>query len=718
MKYVDVWIDKNEPLTCPVYYWHTNSILPFPMPKAESFRLRIKKNDVYYLKLYCGFDIETSNVTIPAKKKSDREQHLAFMYHWQFSLVSDSSGIIFLGRYWDEFLHLFDLLEMFYGLGFNKRLLIWDANAGFEFQFIQHKFAWDPSDFFAREERHPMKFRTNGFEFHECLTISGGSLAQLAKDYTVTQKKKDADGNSDLDYSIFRSGKTKLTAQELDYCISDVTILSEWSKYIFTDFIEKDYRIPLTKTGILRAECRRELIKMLGSENYKKYQKLILEAFPDKETYNRWFMWLFRGGYVHSNILLTGFKIPNAKGKDRTSSYPAEMLTKLKHWPITPFINEKFSEEALKEKCCIMELTLKDVRRKTSLSLESRSKVISIKASEDYPIIIDNGRVAQCAEMRVMLTEIDLELYRLYYDFKIKKVHSFKTSKRGALPVFLRKVLAKHYRLKDHLKRTGKKDTIEYTIVKQKCNSFFGMMVTRLVLSKIIYDGEWKIIDDELNYNEEIKGQFLLPQWGIYCTALARRELLIPTMEITNAIGYGNGENGAGVIYNDTDSIKYYDPEGKAEAIFERYNKEMKRRLKAAGLTAPEFATLGSYEADGETGDFEAFKTLGAKRYICTENGVTHATIAGLPKAAIMNVDGDPYDAFNADGMLIDAEISLKSGISYNDFPTTYTAPDGEVMHEETSAGIFDMRFNMNLDKIYYSLVIDGLEDKIKKYGD
>lgn len=193
---------------------------------------------------------------------------------------------------------------------------------------------------------------------------------------------------------------------------------------------------------------------------------------------------------------------------------------------------------------------------------------------------------------------------------------------------------------------------------------------------------------------------------------------MLPTMEITKAIGYGNGENGAGVIYNDTDSIKYYDPEGKAEAIFERYNKEMKQRLKEAGLTAPEFATLGSYEVDGETGDFEAFKTLGAKRYICTENGVTHATIAGLPKAAIMNVDGDPYDAFNADGMLIDAEISLKSGISYNDFPTTYTAPDGEVMHEETSAGIFDMRFNMNLDKIYYSLVVDGMEDKIKKYGD
>ena len=189
-------------------------------------------------------------------------------------------------------------------------------------------------------------------------------------------------------------------------------------------------------------------------------------------------------------------------------------------------------------------------------------------------------------------------------------------------------------------------------------------------------------------------------------------------MKITERIGYGNSKNGAGVIYNDTDSIKYYDPDGLAEEVFEEYNEEMRARLKAAGLTAPEFNTLGTYEADGESGEFEAFKTLGAKRYLATEHGVTHATIAGLPKAAILNVDGDPYEAFNADGMLIDAELSLKNGISYNDSCTSYTAPDGEVMSEDSSAGIFDMSFNMNLDKIYYTIVTDGLTERLRKYGD
>ena len=120
-----------------------------------------------------------------------------------------------------------------------------------------------------------------------------------------------------------------------------------------------------------------------------------------------------------------------------------------------------------------------------------------------------------------------------------------------------------------------------------------------------------------------------------------------------------------------------------------------------------------------DEGTYDRFKTLGAKRYIdeVTEGGKKkiEATIAGLPKAAILNVEGDPFEAFSYDGMLIDAEISLKNGIHYNDGPTSYRAPDGEIMYEDTSAAIYDMQFNMNLDKLYYVLVTDGLTERIRK---
>ena len=89
-RYTDVTIGDNV-ITCPVYYWKDNSVLPFPMPKPGTVKLRVKKQDITYLKIYSGFDIETSNVDIPKNDKGD-VSHLAFMYHWQFSFVSDSSA--------------------------------------------------------------------------------------------------------------------------------------------------------------------------------------------------------------------------------------------------------------------------------------------------------------------------------------------------------------------------------------------------------------------------------------------------------------------------------------------------------------------------------------------------------------------------------------------------------------------------------------------------
>ena len=717
-RYTTVTLDGKE-ITAPVWYIKDNSILPFPMPEAKSIKLRVKKNDIYYYKLYMGFDIETSNVTvdIPRKTKTGRvskvkdQKHMAFMYHWQISLASDEIAHVFMGRYWSEFERLMQLLTVHYKLDFNKRIICWIANTSFEFQFIRKRFEWDPEDLFAREERHPMKFRTGGWEFHEALTISGGSLGQLAKDYTTTQKLK-----GDLDYDVFRSGKTPLTPEEKSYCINDVVILSEWSKYIFDTYIIPDRKIPLTKTGLLRAECRAELMRMLGPDGARQYMQLIREAFPDQDEYEFWFRYFFRGGYVHSNILMTGVVIKKVKGKDRTSSYPAEMLLKLNHYPITPFKAEEFSEEALNTKCCIMMIRFKNIRRGWSHSIESKSKAIELEHSKKYPIVIDNGRIAQAGTLTVMLNELDFEVYKRFYIWDDMEVLSFETSERGPLPIFIRKVLAKYYKIKASLKRAGKQDTVEYVIAKQKVNSFFGMMVTRIELDKISYeDDDWKILEKELDFEDEIKSQFLLPQWGIWVTSLARYELLIPTADITEKIGDGRGKNGAGVIYNDTDSIKVYDPTGEAEKIIEAYNRRQAELIKAAGLTDPAFSDLGMYDHEGT---YIRFKTLGAKRYLTEEHGKIKATIAGLPKASILNVKGDPFEAFNADGMLIDAEISLKNGISYIDEPTTYTAPDGEVMRELSSAGIFDMRFKMNLDKIYYTLVTDGLTERIRKYGD
>ena len=714
VKQVLIYLDPAEPITADVIYWKENASLPFWMPRGKRIKLKHNGNFYEYEQIYAGFDIETTNIT-------RGDDHLAFMYHWQFIIAGEASGFVIMGRTWAEFIDFMHAVDEFYELSDDHRIISWIGNAGFEFQFIRKFFEWDPDDFFAREERHPLKFRSGGFEFHEALTISGGSLAQLAKDYTITQKLA-----GDLDYDILRNSKTPLTDDETNYCINDVVILAEWSKFIWTNYILPDKRIPLTKTGILRSETRQALTNMRGAAGARLYRQLIYEAFPDEKTYTTWFKYLFRGGYVHSNCLMTGFTItpkkrdknPFIDGYDITSSYPKEMLFE-PEYPLTKFVDAEFSESALREKCCIMKVKFKNIRRRWAHSIESESKAIEITGSKKTPIVIDNGRIAQAASLTVMLTNIDYEIYRKFYIWDgDPEILEFKTADKGYLPLFIRKTLAVYYKLKAQLKAEGRQEDPEYVIAKQKVNSFFGMMVTRIELDKISYDNlkdMWKVSEKELDFQEEIKSLFLLPQWGIFVTALARRSLLTVTAAITELIGDGRGENGAGVIYNDTDSIKVYDPDGIAKNVITAYNKEMDAKRIRAKLAAPEFIGLGQFDHEAT---YKRFKTLGAKRYLTEdEKGSIKATIAGLPKKSILNCPHEPFKDFDIDGMLLDADVSLKKTISYNDGHTEAII-DGELMQEESSAGIYDISFRMSLDKAYYIIVTDGLTERIRKYGD
>ena len=160
---VNIYLDPAGPITASVLYWKENASLPFWMPRGKRIKLKHNGNYFEYEQVYAGFDIETTNIT-------RGEDHLAFMYHWQFVIAGEASGFVIMGRTWAEFIDFMQAVNEFYELSVDHRIIVWIANAGFEFQFIRKLFEWDPDDFFAREERHPLKFRSGGFEFHEALT--------------------------------------------------------------------------------------------------------------------------------------------------------------------------------------------------------------------------------------------------------------------------------------------------------------------------------------------------------------------------------------------------------------------------------------------------------------------------------------------------------------------------------------------------------------------
>lgn len=673
-----------------VYMMGAGDPLPFPdLPAKRQFTtLKKGKHRRVYYNLYCGFDIETTNLITDDSK-------LAFMYIWQFVIASEKKAYVFLGRTWQDFTYLLQEIANYYQISESERVIIWIANMSFEFQFMRHHIEWNTErfQFFAKEERKPFLATCHdGIEFRDCLAISGGSLKQLAKDYCTTQK---LDG--DLDYKIMRNSKTELTREELAYCINDVIILAEWSRFAFDTWIKPNKKVPLTKTGLLRLECKNELAKRV--KNRTDYDTLIASAFPDEATYYQWFNYLFRGGFVHANFYYANTEMHDVLMYDITSSYPAEMNRI--GYPVTPFKEEPFNDRLVKEKCCILVCDFYDIEAVSYHSIESKHKLLAYDN-----VKIDNGRVYKADYIRVMLTELDYQNYLLFYKWRKMNVISCKTSKCGRLPAFIVDVLNRHYGEKAKLKRAGLNDTPKYAIVKSGVNAAFGLMVTKLALDEITYTDDWHREDLALDYKEEIKRLYLLPQWGIYVAALARHELLKMVYRIEQVVPNA-------VIYCDTDSIKCInDP--KIKEVINTYNAEMSAEIKASGLTSDLFSDLGQFELEYKK-PVDKFKTIGAKRYLYEVNGKIKATIAGLPKDAIINAFNDPFEHFDIDGMKLPCELSDKLTTCYNDEPTSAII-DGEEMHELSSVALYDIPFSMFTDKDYYELIITGALQERKTF--
>lgn len=674
---------------CFVYEYQKGDTVHFPRDKERPLNLKKGKHKVEYRNVYAGFDIETTNIIEGDKK-------LAFMYIWQFGVATKDRAYIYLGRTWDDFACIIEEFAKFYKVSRGTRVIIWDANFSFEFQFLRKRLEWcdDEFSFFAKETRKPLLATYHdGVEFRDCLAITGGSLAQLAKDYCTTKKLV-----GDLDYTIERNASTELSREERDYCINDVKILMEFSYFSFETWIKPNKKVPLTKTGILRNEIKQRLKKRC--KNLDVYKQMIFNCFPDRATYCEWFNYLFRGGFVHTNFYHCDEELENVLMFDITSSYPAQML--LRYYPVTPFMDDVFSAENLQTKCCVMLVEFWDIETTTYHSIESLHKVVNSEG-----VKLDNGRIYKAEYMKVWLTELDFENYNLFYRWSKINVLSFKTAKRGKLPVFITDVLKAHYIKKSDLKRAGKSKTAEYAIVKSGINSCFGMMVTRISLDKVTYNGEEWVVDDlSVNYSEEVEKQILLPQWGIYVAAHARNQLLKMVYEIERKVPHS-------VVYCDTDSIKtVYNDE--IRVIIDKYNKGIAELLKAEKLTNSAFSDLGMFDLEyGKP--VERFKAIGAKRYIYQVDGEYNITVAGLPKDVLPKIVKDPFEHFNLDGFVIPVDLSEKLTTAYNDEETTAVVA-GELMHELSSVALYSIPFSMFSSEDYYLLVIGQEMKNERKY--
>lgn len=628
------------------------------------------RKPINYLMLYSGVDIETTNML---------DTKHAYMYIWQIAL----NETVLLGRTWDEFTLVIRILEEYNNLCSSKRIIIWIANLSFEFQFIRKRFNF--TKIFAKEQRKPLyAIIDDCIELRDPLPISGGSLEQLAKDYTITQKLV-----GDLDYNLIRNYKTVVKKGELRYCINDVVILKEWSEFVFNTYIIPQKYVPLTKTAILRRKVKDKAPKGVSDA--------IVACMPSEKLYHLMMKYLFRGGYVHANICNTDIILHDVTSLDLTSSYPAQMNHG--YYPMGKFyrINnidiENFNK-LIENECCMMVITFFDITSTTNHSIESSSKCIELVNP-----ILDNGRVASADKMTVFINEIDYSLYRMYYNWDRMDIQVFYHTIRGRLPKYILDVLNEEYYNKAILKQSGKKNTTDYAIAKSNVNAAYGMTVTRMVEREVTYsDEEWRYDDSNFCYYDEVQKLVLLPQWGIYVTSHARFALLSNVYKISCNSSAAIDD----VVYNDTDSIKLLNYD-KHKHIIDEYNAKIIAKNKKL-FSDPIYYDLGTFDNEGT---YDSFKTLGAKRYISEKNGEIEQTIAGLPKNILSDYcERTKVNAFEffTSGMTLDVMFSGKLTTAYNDEPHSEDV-GGVIMSELSSVCLYNIPFKMSLDKYYIEMI-------------
>ena len=602
--------------------WH-EYLSKFGLVEETKKNRRRSQNKHRLLNVYAAFDIETSTIWLnPDKKEYDVH---SFMYVWQFQIEDYTVK----GRTWEEYFSFLDILRQSIGqirednkLSLNPFLVIWVHNLQYEFSWLCGLYPFTNDECFFRDVRKPIYCRMyDTFEYRCSYIQSNMSLAALCKQTGVKQKLS----GQKFDYDKVRFPWTKLSAFEEEYTTVDVESLVAAMKYRVQRGGDTLQTVPLTSTGYVRRECKNAL----------KDRFLDLRELKPGEKEYRLLRKAFRGGNTHANRYYVDKIVPDVYSYDISSSYPTQQLTHM--FPMKPFkwlvLEQKTSAARLKRVFQFIGLgyavvgtyqfknmRLKNHREPIPYISLSRCQAMG---TDDYELTLDNGRVLECGYMEISCTEIDLEIILEQYTFDYMDVMECMIAQKDYLPAEYREVIQNYYNKKTALKGDDSEDgKYIYTKSKNMLNAVYGMSATDPVHQDIYYqDGNYKISGYE-DFNQDellklLKNASFPYQWGVYTTALARKQL-------QDAIKLC----GDRIVYCDTDSVKVI---GNIDINI--LNKELMKKAVQSKAYADDMNGhrhyIGLFEDDGH---YDEFITQGAKRYAYRIGDHLGITVAGVSK--------------------------------------------------------------------------------------
>ena len=620
------------------------------------------RRKLYYYNYACSFDIETTTIRSGELGYYHPDgRPLGFPYLYQFNIY----GCVIMVRQHAHALDVFRWLGECFIAGEKKRLVIFDHNLGYEYQFFMNDWQYDFAECFALDIHHPVTLiLTNGLILKDSYKLTNMSLETLTKDWSKTYFKKP----EIMDYNQLRTPYTELDAATLEYSALDVLALSDAISNYLAAYDTGVYTKNPTSTSFTRAAFKKEIgiSAKVRTKEQKEYFKTLDRCRLDIDIYNM-LQRQARGGNTHLNRKYTGELLYNLGHDDITSSYPTQLVCypeyPVHYWrpldPDCPIDTIKLFEA--NGFCTLFDVVLIRPRLKAGVTVPylATYKCRTLKGASRYS---DNGRYMEGAEMlETTIFGIEWPIIEKQYDFDDVVILRGYFNKKDYLPDILRRFILKLYEKKTVLKNVQGSE-IEYALSKAHLNAVYGMAFTRIIREKCMFDerGIFEAAPEDPaaeleKYNNGKTRYFLNYSWGALCSTLGRCYLA----RMIDACGED-------FIYCDTDSVFYTHPE-KVKPKMAALEEEIKDYQRRCGLPLVYNDIKGRpHELGGidREDDVLQFKSWGAKKYITVTAGGFEATVAGVPKY-IYRKDGGKLEKLKTAEALLKTPEAFELGFVF-----------------------------------------------------
>lgn len=571
---------------------------------------KIGKVTIDYFNDFGTYDSEVS--TIIQRQEYDEElqreiiEARGLLYKW---MVCIFGKYIVFGNYLDEFVLLIHALKSRFDLNYKRRIVLYVHNLEYDAQFLLGYFK---TQIFATDKRSILYMLLDGAVELRCsYKLSNMSLKKFTESMNVQHQKQSGE---DYDYDQIRTPDDELSDDEKWYCLCDVAGLYEAVKVKLENEGDTIASVPLTSTGYVRRRMRSAA--RTNPDNRRWFENTLMTPHIYSLLSKA-----FRGGNTHANRKQS-FKINHrVYSYDVSSSYPSRLLY-CDTYPIEAFKQveidsvQDFEDFANTHDnyCLLMNVTFYNIMTTAPIPYIAIDKCDKINLNR---AIGDNGRVLAADEITLTILGQDLDIILSQYNFTGVKFNEFYYAKTAKLPKEIREVIAEFFIQKSKLKGVEGQEYF-YTKNKNLLNSTYGLFVTDPVRTPITWkDGQWvageKNIEDQLEKFNSSLNSFLPYVVGVVCTAEARK-LLQAAIDIC-------GDN---IIYVDTDSVKFTDPDGTIRQQLDALNAAAYAAAAASDVDCIGYTQdnkkqiMGVFECETskyKNGYYNKFRTYGAKKY-------------------------------------------------------------------------------------------------------